>query len=101
MFKNKESEQDLRNLLSTLSQDVADLKSPYRFDVGDKVTARNAHHNIEYVGDIVGRSYKYITMNTEYGVIPQTRINTYSVYNTRSKTVHTITDEGFIIEPRQ
>jgi hypothetical protein len=98
MFKSKEQQQELKDLLTSLFQDVADLKNPYRFDVGDKVIARNEHHSVEYVGDIVGRSYKYMTLNTEYGVLPQSRVNVYNIYNTRSKTVHHITDEAFVIE---
>lgn len=102
MFKNKEQQQELKDLLSTLFQDVADLKNPYKFSVGDKVVANSTGTPaIEYVGDIVGRSFRYRTVNSEYGVFPEARINAYSVYNTRSKTVHVITDEAFVIEHRQ
>jgi hypothetical protein len=99
MFKNKEQQQELKDLLATLFQDVADLKNPYKFDVGDKVIATcMGTPIIEYVGDIVGRSYTYRTVNSEYGVFPEVRINAYNVYNTRSKTVHLITDEAFVIQ---
>ena len=101
MFKSKEQENELKQLLTTLFQNVADLNNPYKFDIGDKVTAHNTQFNIEYVGDIVSRSYQYHTIITEHGVLPQTRINSFSVYNTRTKTAHNISDEVFTIEHRQ
>lgn len=90
----------LEAALEYLSERVADLQNPMLYNVGDKVRAegKNSLSHISYEGDIIDSHFVYKKYDT---TVPDfsgaQRINSYKIYNTRSKTVHEVNDLQFDI----
>lgn len=87
--------------LEFLSERIADLQNPMLYKVGDRVRARgkDALSHMIYEGDVIGVDHTYKkTLSTIPDFNPVERINTLKIYNTRSKSIHDITDLHFDIQ---
>ena len=87
--------------LEFLSERVADLQNPMLYKVGDKVRARGKDilSHMIYEGDVIGVDHTYKkTLSKVPDFDPVERINTLKIYNTRSKSIHDITDLHFDIQ---
>lgn len=87
--------------LEFLLERIADLQNPLLYKVGDRVRARGKDtlSHMIYEGDVIGvdHTYKKI-LSTIPDFDPVERINTLKIYNTRSKSIHDITDLHFDIQ---
>jgi len=91
----------LEAALEFLSERIADLQNPMLYNVGDKVRAegKNSLSHILYEGDIIDSHFVYKKYSTAVADFSGTeRINSYKIYNTRSKTVHEVNDSHFDIQ---
>jgi hypothetical protein len=71
------------------------------YKVGDRVRARGKDtlSHMIYEGDVIGVDHTYKkTLGTIPDFDPVERINTLKIYNTRSKSIHDITDLHFDIQ---
>jgi hypothetical protein len=87
--------------LEFLSERIADLQNPMLYKVGDRVRARgkNTLSHMIYEGDVIGVDHTYKkTFSKVPDFDPVERINTLKIYNTRSKSIHDITDLQFDIQ---
>ena len=87
--------------LEFLSERIADLQNPALYKVGDRVRARGKDtlSHMIYEGDVIGVDHTYKkTLGTIPDFDPVERINTLKIYNTRSKSIHDITDLHFDIQ---
>lgn len=87
--------------LEFLSERIADLQNPMLYKVGDRVRARgkDSLSHMIYEGDVIGVDHTYKkTLSTIPDFNPVERINTLKIYNTRSKSIHDITDLHFDIQ---
>ncbi len=87
--------------LEFLSERIADLQNPMLYKVGDRVRARGKDtlSHMIYEGDVIGVDHTYKkTLGTIPDFDPVERINTLKIYNTRSKSIHDITDLHFDIQ---
>lgn len=90
----------LEAAIEFLSERVADLQNPMLYNVGDKVRAegKNSLNHVSYEGDIIDSHFVYKKYDTTVSDFSATeRINCYKIYNTRSKTVHEVSDLQFDI----
>jgi hypothetical protein len=87
--------------LEFLSERIADLQNPMLYKVGDRVRARGKDtlSHMIYEGDVIGVDHTYKkTLSKVPDFDPVERINTLKIYNTRSKSIHDITDLHFDIQ---
>ena len=100
---NKDKSHNSDQVIEFLQKKIADLETPNRFEVGMKVRAegKSSINHIVYEGDVIETSYYYKPEDTCIeGFSNLVRINSYKIYNTRSKTIHDITDLFFNIEDK-
>lgn len=107
MFKNYDQKIDqLSERIMWLETKVRDLENPFKFKVGDQVRCQSKENNpvrginfseaINYNGFIVSMSYNNKYLSSPYGVL--VRVNSYAIFNTKSKTTHHVDDYYFDIE---
>jgi hypothetical protein len=107
MFKNYDQKIDQLSIrIDWLEAKVRDLQNPYKFNVGDQVKciskennhARNIYFSepISYNGFIVSMSFNNKYLSSPYGIL--VRVNSYAIFNTKSKTTHHVDDYYFDIE---
>lgn len=97
--RNKTNNSD--QVIEFLQMKIANLENPGRFEVGMKIRAKGKDklNHIVYEGDVIETSHHYKPEDTLIeGFSNLVRINSYKVYNVKSKTVHDITDLLFDIE---
>ncbi len=97
--RNKTNNSD--QVIEFLQKKIANLENPGRFEVGMKIRAKGKDklNHIVYEGDVIETSFHYKPEDTGIeGFSSLIRINSYKVYNVKSKTVHDITDLLFDIE---
>ena len=101
---NKDKNNNSDQIIHFLQKKIADLENPNMFEVGMKVRAEgkaSINHHIVYEGDVIETSYYYKPEDTCIeGFSNLVRINSYKIYNIRSKTIHDITDLFFNIEDK-
>jgi hypothetical protein len=80
-----------------LETKVRDLENPFKFNVGDQVRCQSKENNpVNYNGFIVSMSYNNNFRSSPYGIL--VRVNSYAIFNTKSKTTHHVDDYYFDIE---
>lgn len=99
---NSKKSPRIDEVVEFLLQKIADLENPLLYKVGDKVRAKgkgSLEQLMSYEGDVISASYEYRKADTSIADFYSTvRINKFKIYNTRSKTVHEITDNNFNID---
>lgn len=106
MFDKKELIDRIQNLeqkLHFIQRDILNLQNPFRFQIGDKVTAQmitnvklDLSFPVKYDGTVVGMKFEYVRKALYY--INEERVNIYTVFNAASKTTHELSEQWYQIE---
>jgi hypothetical protein len=107
MFRKYNEEiKQLIERINLLEIKVRNLENPYKFKVGDQVRcmskencqARNINftESINYNGFVVTLSHNNKYLSSPYGIL--VRVNSYTIFNTKSKTTHVVDDYYFNID---